>query len=196
MVTKIKENYLPKDYEIQLHKKRHSLKQKDLDVVAYTKEFQKLFLREKIQEEEAVKVVRYLGGLMWNIQEGIILWTPTTMYKFFQLALKVEEKNKKKQEANSKSRDRGRGSHRGGYKGTDNYSKTQENSKLVEWSNNNKNNRGGYHRGRNSNNGGRGRHNNGGRGSNFATMKYYNFGNLGHPSYRCLYKTSSLQVER
>lgn len=38
MVTKIKENYLPKDYEIQLHKKRQSLKQKDLDVAAYTKE--------------------------------------------------------------------------------------------------------------------------------------------------------------
>jgi hypothetical protein len=37
MVTKIKENFLPEDFEIQLHKKRQGLKKKDLDVTSYTK---------------------------------------------------------------------------------------------------------------------------------------------------------------
>lgn len=45
MVTKVKENYLPEDYEVQLHRKRQGLKQKDLDVASYTEEFQNLCLR-------------------------------------------------------------------------------------------------------------------------------------------------------
>ena len=195
MVTKIKENYLPEDYEIQLHKKRQSLKQKDLDVAAYTEEFHKLCLRSRVQEEEAVKVARYTGGLRANIQEEISLWAPTTVHKCFQLALKVEERNKKRQESNS-NRGRGRGFHRGGYKGRDNETKTQEDSKPVEQNHHNNNHRGGYQRGRNSYNGGRGRHSYGGRGSHFATMKCYNCGNLGHPAYRCPDKPSSSQGER
>ena len=39
MANKIKENFLPEDFEIQLHKKRQGLKQKDLDVTSYTEEF-------------------------------------------------------------------------------------------------------------------------------------------------------------
>lgn len=81
MVSKIKENYLLEDYEVQLHKKRQRLKQKDLDVTSYTEEFQKLCLRSKVQEEESIKVARYLSSLKWNIQEEISLWTPTTIQK-------------------------------------------------------------------------------------------------------------------
>ena len=96
MVTKVKENYLPEDYEIQLHRKRQGLKQKDMDVASYTEKFHKLCLRSKIQKEEPIKVARYLSGLKWNIPEEISLWTPTTIQECHQLALKVEEKNKKK----------------------------------------------------------------------------------------------------
>ena len=39
MVNKFKENYLPEDYEILLHKKRQSLKQKDMDVASILKNF-------------------------------------------------------------------------------------------------------------------------------------------------------------
>ena len=51
MVTKVKEKYLPKEYEIQLHKKWQGLKQKDMDVASYTKEFQRLCLKSKKYEE-------------------------------------------------------------------------------------------------------------------------------------------------
>ena len=79
MVAKVKENYFPEDYEIQSDRKRQGLKKKDLDVASYIKEFDKLCLRSKIQEEEPIKVARYLGGLKWNIQEEISLWSPTTI---------------------------------------------------------------------------------------------------------------------
>ena len=61
MVTKVKDNYQSKDYEVQLYRKRQGLKKIDLDVTSYIEEFQILFLSSKIQEEEPVKVARYLG---------------------------------------------------------------------------------------------------------------------------------------
>ena len=51
MVNKVKQTYLLDDYEVQLHRRRQNLRQKDLDVQAYTKEFQKLYLRSKVVEE-------------------------------------------------------------------------------------------------------------------------------------------------
>ena len=102
MVSKVKEQYLLEDYEIQLHKKRQILKQKDVDVATYTNDFQNLCLRSRVKKDEIIKVDRYLGGFKWNIQEQISLWTPTIVHKYFQLALKVEEKNKKNSNSNFK----------------------------------------------------------------------------------------------
>lgn len=58
MVAKVKGNYMLEDYDIQLYKKRQNLKQRDLDVAAYTKEFQKLSLMSRVQEIERIKVAR------------------------------------------------------------------------------------------------------------------------------------------
>ena len=63
MVSKVKGQYLLKDYEIHFHKKRKSLKQKDLDVAINIEEFQKIFLRSRVKEDEEIKVARYLRGL-------------------------------------------------------------------------------------------------------------------------------------
>ena len=49
-------------------------------------------------------MARYLGGLKWNIQEELSLWTSTIVKRCHQLALKVEEKNKKKGDSNFKDR--------------------------------------------------------------------------------------------
>lgn len=92
IVNKIKEAYLPKDFEIQMHKKRLNLKQRDMDVANYIEEFHKLSLRSKIKEEESVKVARYLNGLKWAIAEEMNLFTPTTILGFQQMAQKVEER--------------------------------------------------------------------------------------------------------
>lgn len=42
MLSKIREIYIPEDFEIQFHRKRKNLRQKELDVSSYTEEFQKL----------------------------------------------------------------------------------------------------------------------------------------------------------
>ena len=79
----------------------------------YTKEFHRLTLRAKKQEEEPKRVARYLNGLRMSIQEEINLLAPDTLGKWFQLALKVEEKLKRKgdqqQGGRSGRNDRGRG---------------------------------------------------------------------------------------
>jgi len=54
-----------------------------MDVAYYAKEFQKLCLRSKVQEEESIKLEMYLGGLRWSSQEEISLWTPTIVHNYF-----------------------------------------------------------------------------------------------------------------
>lgn len=63
MKIRIKVQFLPIDYEIQLYQKLQNLKQKDMLVSAYTEEFNKLSLRASRQEEELEKATRYLNGL-------------------------------------------------------------------------------------------------------------------------------------
>lgn len=63
MLVKIKETYFPQDYEVQIHRKRQNLRQKELDVSSHMEEFQKHSLRSQVVEEESLKVARYLNGL-------------------------------------------------------------------------------------------------------------------------------------
>ena len=106
MCAKVRETYLLEDYEIQFHRRRQSLRQKELDVTAYIEEFQKLSLRTKQSECESVKVARYLNGLRLNIQEELNLLCPNTVHKCYQLTLKVEAKLKRRQEQNNRGRGR------------------------------------------------------------------------------------------
>ena len=48
MVDKIKETYLPKDYEVYFHRRRHNLKKKDVDVASYIKVSPRLCLKCQI----------------------------------------------------------------------------------------------------------------------------------------------------
>lgn len=63
MKIKLRAQFLPTNYEIQIYQKLQNLKQRDLIVSAYTEEFNKLSLRERRQEEEIERVERYLNGL-------------------------------------------------------------------------------------------------------------------------------------
>lgn len=98
MIVEIKGVYALEDYEVQLHKTRQNLRHKEMDVCAYTEEFQKLSIKSKKVEDESERVARYLNHLRWNIQEELNLLCPDTIHKCYQLALKVEEKLKRRQE--------------------------------------------------------------------------------------------------
>lgn len=84
------------------------MRKKDLYVTSYVEAFYRLHLRSKKKEDESLKVARYLGGLKWNIQEELSLWAPTSVQRCHQLALKVEEKNKRKGGSNFKDRGKGK----------------------------------------------------------------------------------------
>lgn len=101
MIAEIKRVYVPRDYEVQLHKRRKNLRQKEMDVCAYTEEFQKLSIKSKKVEDESERVARYLNGLRWKIQEELNLLCLDTVHKCYQLALKVEEKLKRRQDQSS-----------------------------------------------------------------------------------------------
>jgi len=98
MVSKVKSQFLPKDYAIQTFKRLHNLKQKDMDVIAYTEEFHKLTMRTGYNKDEVEIIARYINGLRLNIQEEISLATPRILEECFQLVVRVEEKIKWRQE--------------------------------------------------------------------------------------------------
>lgn len=83
MIAKLKDKFLPRDYEVQLFKKLQSLKQRDLDVKEYTDEFYKLRIRVGRDEDEVEKVARYLGGLRFNIQDELVFANPRTVEELF-----------------------------------------------------------------------------------------------------------------
>lgn len=89
------------------------MKQRELDVNAYTKEFHKLILRARKHENGVDKLARYMNGLRQNIQDEITILTLDPIHKCFQLALREEEKIKRRSEKNQKHRGgknfRGRG---------------------------------------------------------------------------------------
>ena len=195
MVSKVKQTYLPDDYEVQMHRRRQNLRQKDLDVQAYTEEFQKLCLRSKVVEDESIKLARYLNGLKWSIQEEMSLVNFKSIRQCYQMALKIEEKSKRKQDS-SKGKGKGKDTkgQRGGYGGRSSDSRAQGEVKFSEQQEGSSS-RGG--RGRNSNSNFRGRSggsSQSGRGNYFANMKCYHCNQMGHPAYRCPEKGVSSQV--
>ncbi|XP_059068693.1 uncharacterized protein LOC131859152 [Cryptomeria japonica] len=116
MIALVKETYVPKDYGVQLHRRKKNLKQKDMDVSTYTEEFLKLCIKAKTVETEEEKLARYINGLKFSIQDELNLHTPGSVHKCYQIALKVEEKFRKKQDQNNRGRSRfqkERGSFRG-----------------------------------------------------------------------------------
>lgn len=55
---------LPIDCEIWIYQKLQDLRKRDLTIITYTEELNKLTLRGRRQEEEVERVERYLNGLI------------------------------------------------------------------------------------------------------------------------------------
>ena len=77
--------------------RRNNLKQRDMDVMSYTKKFHTLSIRGGVEEEDE-KFARYMSGLKFNIQDEIGLNIPRTLGECFKLDIRVEEKLKRKSE--------------------------------------------------------------------------------------------------
>eukprot|EP00253_Pinus_taeda_P011166 PITA_11166 len=108
MEAKLKEKFLPKDYQIMLYRQVQNLKQRGMTVREFIEEFYKLNLREGYVEDTSEKTARFVNGLRGEILDEIGILSPQTLDEAYQFALKAEEKINRKQNAK-----RGGGSGRG-----------------------------------------------------------------------------------
>jgi hypothetical protein len=71
MVAKIKDKFIPKDYQLNMFRRLQNMRQKGMSVKKYTKEFYKLNIRAGHRENDEEKVSRYINGLWYEIQDEI-----------------------------------------------------------------------------------------------------------------------------
>jgi hypothetical protein len=122
MIAKMKEKFIPRDYQISLFRRMQNLRQKLMTVKEYTEEFYRLNIRAGHRESNDEKVARYINGLRYEIQDEISMATIRTVEDAYQLALKAEEKLSRKQS----QRGRGRSQPRGKAVAQDKYQKPKE----------------------------------------------------------------------
>ena len=91
MKLKIKEHFLPTDYEQLMYTKLISLKQDTKFVEEYTEEFHELSIRNQVRESDAQLAACYKVGLQMDIQLEMIVAHTYTVDDVYQLALKIEE---------------------------------------------------------------------------------------------------------
>ncbi|MDF3680986.1 hypothetical protein P3S38_28840 [Enterobacter hormaechei] len=63
MVNKVKNKFLLADYQVSLLRKMQNLRQRDMSVKEYTKEFYRLDIRSRHGDDDVKKIARYLNGL-------------------------------------------------------------------------------------------------------------------------------------
>ena len=71
MVSKVKKKFLPIDYQVILLRKMQNLRQKDMTVKEYTKEFYRLDIRSRHVDDDVEKIARYIYGSRFGIQDEI-----------------------------------------------------------------------------------------------------------------------------
>ena len=73
MVAKMKQKFIPIDYELDMLKKMQGLKQAGKSVQEYIEEFYQVLIRTGHAEADKEKVARYINGLRPSIQEELSL---------------------------------------------------------------------------------------------------------------------------
>eukprot|EP00253_Pinus_taeda_P029483 PITA_29483 len=71
MVAKLKGKFLPRDYQIVLHRQVQNLRHRGLTVKEYTEEFYQVNLRAGYTEDMAERTAKYVNGLRMDILDGI-----------------------------------------------------------------------------------------------------------------------------
>jgi hypothetical protein len=92
MIAKMKAKFIPRDYQMTLFMRMQNLRQKLMTVREYTEEFYRLNIRAGHRESDDEKVVIYLNGLRYEIQDELSMVTIRTIEDAYQMALKAEEK--------------------------------------------------------------------------------------------------------
>jgi hypothetical protein len=109
MITKMKAKFIPRDHQITLFRRMQNLRQKLMTVKEYTEEFYKLNIRAGHRESDDEKVVRYMNGLRYDIQDEMSMVTIRMVEDVYHMDLKDEEKLSRKQGQGGRGRSYPRG---------------------------------------------------------------------------------------
>eukprot|EP00253_Pinus_taeda_P010062 PITA_10062 len=90
MIAKLKGKFLPKDYQIALHRQVQNLRQRGMMVKEYTEEFYRVNLRVSYTENTPEKTARFVNGLRLEILDEISILSLKTTEEAYQSALKGE----------------------------------------------------------------------------------------------------------
>jgi hypothetical protein len=89
MVAKMKAKFMPKDYQINLFRKLQNLRQKGMILKEYMEEFYKLKIRTQQREKDEEKIVRYINGLRYEIQDEISMMSVRIVEDAYPISLKA-----------------------------------------------------------------------------------------------------------
>ena len=109
MLAKVRQKFLPKNFQISLFKQMQNLKKRTMTVKEYTEEFNKINLRAGYIEDTTKKVARYINGLRFHIQDELSLVSLTNVDEAYPYELKVEERIPRRKSNRGKYGARGRG---------------------------------------------------------------------------------------
>ena len=90
MVTKVKEKFLPVDYQHNLFWQVQNLRQRETFVPKYTEEFFRMSLRAVLKEPKFQQVARYVNGLKYLIQNEMSTHYFRIVDEAYKVSLKVE----------------------------------------------------------------------------------------------------------
>ncbi|KAF5448338.1 hypothetical protein F2P56_028883 [Juglans regia] len=91
MKERLKEKYLPIDYEQVMFEEMLQLRQETLTVNQYTDRFHELTIRSKVVENEQQTLARYLTGLCNDLRKEMLIARLLNVDEAYQLALRVEK---------------------------------------------------------------------------------------------------------
>jgi hypothetical protein len=109
MVAKMKAEFIPRDYQINLFRRMQNLRQKGMIVKEYIEEFYRLNIKEIHHESDDEKFSRYMNGLRYEIQDEMSMVTIRNVEYDYQIASKAEVKLAQKQGQRSRGRSQSRG---------------------------------------------------------------------------------------
>ena len=90
MLDKIKIQFMPKDYQLNLIRQLQNLRQKGMTLKEYTKEFFRMSIRAGYIQGNIERVAKYINGLRFEIQDEISLLNLKTLEYAYQSAVRVE----------------------------------------------------------------------------------------------------------
>ena len=88
----MKSKFIPRDYQINLFRRMHNLRQKGMTVKEYIEEFYRINIRIGHRESDDDKVSIYMNFLKYDIQYEITMMTIKNVEDAYQMDLKAEEK--------------------------------------------------------------------------------------------------------